>query len=140
VARVLVDTSAVYALLDRGDAFHKAAGVSLEGSQENALRAVPQNFIVAECHDLTLARLGASLARKWLLENGWAVERITPDDEATAREIIRRNTDKTCRSGPPSCSPRSLHPGRRLWRAVSGSRRRRHFGEEKSNTEYPLKY
>jgi predicted nucleic acid-binding protein len=53
------------------------------------------NFIVAECHALTLARLGAALARSWLLTNVWAVERVTLDDEVSAREIIRKYTDKT---------------------------------------------
>jgi len=53
------------------------------------------NFIVAECHALSLARLGARLARNWLLSNIWVVERVTADDEATARDIIRKYTDKT---------------------------------------------
>ena len=53
------------------------------------------NFIVAECHALSLARLGARLARNWLLSNIWVVERVTADDEAMARDIIRKYTDKT---------------------------------------------
>jgi predicted nucleic acid-binding protein len=53
------------------------------------------NFIVAECHALALARLGASLARNWLLANVWAVERVTDDDEAKAKEIIRKYVDKS---------------------------------------------
>jgi predicted nucleic acid-binding protein len=53
------------------------------------------NFLVAECHALCLARLGAAVARNWLLTNVWPVERVTPDDEAAAREIIRKYADKT---------------------------------------------
>ena len=53
------------------------------------------NFIVAESHALSLARLGARLARNWLLSNIWAVERVAADDEAIARDIIWKYTDKT---------------------------------------------
>jgi len=95
VARILVDASAVYALLDRGDACHQAARDSLEDLKRVRTEPFLTNFIVAECHALSLARLGASVARKWLLSNIWTVERITPDDEAEAREILRKYTDKT---------------------------------------------
>jgi predicted nucleic acid-binding protein len=95
VARVLVDTSAVYALLDRDDARHQAAKGSLENLTRVRSEPLLTNFLVAECHALCLARLGAGVARKWLLTNVWAIERVTPDDEAAAREIIRKYTDKT---------------------------------------------
>lgn len=95
MARVLVDTSAVYALLDQSDAYHSEAKASLESLKRARSEPVLTNFIVAECHALSLARLGARLARKWLLSNIWAVERVTTDDEATARDIIRKYADKT---------------------------------------------
>lgn len=95
MARVLVDTSAVYALLDRDDACHKAAKDSLGNLKRTRSEPLLTNFLVAECHALCLARLGAGLARRWLLTNAWTVERVTPDDEAAAREIIRKYTDKT---------------------------------------------
>jgi predicted nucleic acid-binding protein len=95
VARILVDTSAVYALLDRGDDWHNAARDSLERLKNTRSEPFLTNFIVAECHALTLARLGAGLARSWLLTNVWAVERVTLDDEVSAKEIIRKYTDKT---------------------------------------------
>ena len=95
MARVLVDTSAVYGLLDRGDACHQAAKDSLENLKRTRSEPLLTNFLVAECHALCLARLGAGVARRWLLTNVWTVERITPDDEAAAREIIRKYTDKT---------------------------------------------
>jgi len=95
LARVLVDTSAVYALLDHSDACHPAAKASLESLKRARSEPLLTNFIVAECHALSLARLGARLARNWLLSNIWAVERVTADDEAMARDIIRKYTDKT---------------------------------------------
>ena len=53
------------------------------------------NFIVAECHALSLSRLGADIARKWLLGNIWPVERVNVEDETKARVIIEQYTDKT---------------------------------------------
>lgn len=95
MARVLVDTSAVYALLDRDDAFYDVAKSGLELLRRSRAEPLLTNFIVAECHALVLARLGGDLARKWLAENVWRVERVTTDDEEKARSIIARYTDKT---------------------------------------------
>lgn len=94
MARVLVDTSAVYALLDRSDACNRAARDSLEKLKTTRSEPLLTNFILAECHALALSRLGTDLARKWLLTNVWAVERVTVDDEVKAKEIIGKYTDK----------------------------------------------
>src|SRR5437867_7728470 len=53
------------------------------------------NFLVAETHGLVLSRLSAGLARRWLFGNVWPIERVTADDEARARDILRRFDDKT---------------------------------------------
>jgi predicted nucleic acid-binding protein len=95
VARVLVDTRAVYALLDRNDNCHNAARDALEKLIKRRAEPLLTNFIVAECHALSLSRLGADIARKWLLGNVWPVERVTVDDEAKAKVIIEQYTDKT---------------------------------------------
>jgi len=95
MARVLIDTSAVFALLDRSDANHDEARAILGALRKR--RAVPllTNFIVAESHALLLARLNAEVARAWVLGNVWEVERVTEADEAAARQILARYTDKT---------------------------------------------
>ncbi|MBI4264234.1 MAG: PIN domain-containing protein [Acidobacteria bacterium] len=95
MARILVDTSAVFALLDRSDVNHAAARDTLQGLKRRRTDPLLTNFIVAESHALVLSRLGADLARRWLLGNAWPVERVTEDDEARARAIIARFTDKT---------------------------------------------
>jgi predicted nucleic acid-binding protein len=95
LARVLVDTSAVYALLDRSDSCHASAKKSLESFKRSRSEPLLTNFIVAECHALALARLGASVARAWLVSNAWAIERVTEEDEAKAKAIIRKYVDKT---------------------------------------------
>lgn len=95
MARILVDTSAVYALVDRSDRWHATARAALDDIKKARTEPVLTNFILAECHALLLARLGAPLARSWLTSNVWSVQRITVDDEARAIAIIARYTDKS---------------------------------------------
>lgn len=95
MARILVDTSAVYALLDRSDANHAAAQAILTAMRKRRLEPLLTNFIVAECHALLLARLSADVARRWLLGNAWDIERVTEADETSARQILGRYLDKT---------------------------------------------
>jgi predicted nucleic acid-binding protein len=95
VARVLVDTSAVFALLDRSDKWHEAAKTTLSRLNTRRVEPLLTNFIVAECHELALSRIGAEVARNWLLRNVWPVERVSTDDETKAVEIISQYTDKT---------------------------------------------
>ena len=95
MALVLVDTSAVFALLDRDDAFHEAAKAGLDLLRRSKSEPMLTNFIVAESHALILSRLGAELARRWLVGNAWRVERIAVGDEERARAIVARYVDKT---------------------------------------------
>jgi predicted nucleic acid-binding protein len=95
VARILVDTSAVFALVDRSDANHAAARVALAAMRKRRTEPLLTNFIVAESHALLLARMGATIARAWLLGNAWPIERVTEEDEARARAIVARYEDKS---------------------------------------------
>jgi uncharacterized protein len=95
MAQVLVDTSAVYALIDRDDTYHRRAAAILRSLPHRGLTPLLTNFIVAECHALLLSRLGGNPAREWLLRQIWLIEPVTPADEKTAREIIERYVDKT---------------------------------------------
>ena len=95
MARVFVDTSAIYALIDRGDGKHAAARAAFERLRK--LRAEPliTNFIVAESHALLLARLGPEVARKWLAGIVWPIERVNEEDEAAAVDTVCAMKDKT---------------------------------------------
>lgn len=95
MAQVLVDTSAVYALIDRDDTHHRNAVNILRSLPHRLLTPFMTNFIVAECHALLLSRLGADIARDWLLKQIWPVDPVIPMDEKRAREIILRYVDKT---------------------------------------------
>jgi predicted nucleic acid-binding protein len=90
-----VDTSAVYALIDRDDAHHRRAITILKTLPRRGLQPFLTNFLVAETHALLLSRLGAETARNWLLSQIWPIEPVIPEDEASARDIIRRYVDKT---------------------------------------------
>ena len=95
MARILVDTSAVFALLDRGDANHPAARRALARLKKQRLEPLLTNFLIAESHALLLARLDAAIARRWLLTNVWPIERVSEADEARARSIVARYTDQS---------------------------------------------
>lgn len=95
MARVLVDTSAVFALLDRSDANHAAARTTLEALKRRRAEPLLTNFIVAESHALALSRLGADIARRWVLGNVWPIERVAEGDESKALAILGKYVDKT---------------------------------------------
>jgi len=91
----VVDTSAIYALLDRSDANHSKAADILKKLRAAGDTVVVTNFVVAETHALILAKLGHALARAWLTGLCWPVERVTVEDEKRAREIICAYEDKS---------------------------------------------
>ena len=95
MARILVDTSAVYALLDRDDRRHEAATTTLRGLKRDRVVPLLTNFLLAECHALCLSRLGHEVARRWLLGNVWPVERVTVEDEGRATGIVGHYADKS---------------------------------------------
>lgn len=93
--KIMVDTSAIYALLDRSDSFHEEAKNGfLKISQDN-VRIIVTNFIIAECHAIISGRLGYELARNWLKNLCWPWERVSEVDEKKAKEIILTYTDKS---------------------------------------------
>jgi predicted nucleic acid-binding protein len=89
---VLWDSSAILALLDADDADHARA---VEIARRIAAERRP-SFITnyVEAHALVLRKLGRTLAREWLLAGGMPVVRVAPEEEARARSIIARYTDK----------------------------------------------
>ena len=103
MAQILVDTSGVYALLDKDDEHHRRAAALLQSLPKRGLKPLLTNFVVAEIHALLLSRLGHATARRWLLGQIWPVERVTADDESRAREIIGHYRDKAFSYTDASC-------------------------------------
>jgi predicted nucleic acid-binding protein len=91
---IMVDTSAIYALLDRSDKNHPRAVQILQNIQRKNKDILLTNFILAECHALLLSKLGAEIAREWLKNNIWPVISVTETDEEMAKVIILGYTDK----------------------------------------------
>lgn len=95
MAAAIVDTSAIYALLDRSDANHAQAIAILGRLRDNSDTVVITNLIMAETHALLLSKLGYIAARSWLRGQVWPVERVLPEDEERAVDIICSFEDKT---------------------------------------------
>ncbi len=91
----MVDTSAVYALLDQSDKRYGEAKHLLDRLRGSSTPILLTNFLVAECHALIAGRLGPGLGRAWLRGLVWPVERVTEGDEHRAREIILTYEDKS---------------------------------------------
>lgn len=95
--RVLVDTSAYYALVDAADSNHGAARSIINDLAQKRYRLFTTNFILAETHALLLSRLGRTIAQRALIEierGSTTVVRLRATDERRAREIIVRYQDK----------------------------------------------
>lgn len=60
---VFVDTSALYALLDRSDAYHKPAARTWTGFLKSDERLITSNYILVESFTLTQSRLGIAAVR-----------------------------------------------------------------------------
>ena len=89
---VLWDSSAILALLDADDADHERAVAGQIASERRP--GFITNYIEVEAHALLLRKLGRMLAREWLLTGGLPVVRALPEEEARAREMIARHSDK----------------------------------------------
>ncbi len=70
---VLVDTSGLYEYLNRGARNHLAAKAAMKMIQEAGFEPMLTNFLVAEIYALILVRVGAPVARSWLMANRWRV-------------------------------------------------------------------
>lgn len=91
----MVDTSAIYALLDKSDNLHRRSFALFRELSTKPITVVITNFIVAECHALLAGRLSPEIARNWLKGLCWPVERVMEEDEQRAKEIILTYIDKS---------------------------------------------
>lgn len=95
--RVLMDSSAYYALTTDRDPNHAAAYSILTRFARESPRLFTTNLIVAETHALLLARLGHATAVRFLTEldrSSTVLIRVSAKDEQRARAIIYQYDDE----------------------------------------------
>lgn len=83
-----VDSSAIVALVDRGDATHSAAVDAYHSLVADGYRLFTTNHVIGETFDLLYSTLGEALARQWLENVGLAVYVTDAIDEDRARERV----------------------------------------------------
>jgi uncharacterized protein len=95
--RVFVDTSALIALASSSDSLHLRAR-SVERSLRSAhAELFCTNYIVAEAHGLAVGRVGRNRALvllRALDSASFTVVEATEEDEAAARQVIEKYSDK----------------------------------------------
>ncbi len=91
---VLLDSSAILALLDATDANHEQAiaVAAVLGTEKRPVFIT--HAVEFEAHALLLRKLGRGIAREWLLRSGLSVVRGTREEEQDAREMVATHEDK----------------------------------------------
>lgn len=95
--RVLMDTSAYFALTDQRDSSHAIAASIRDRLIAERWRLFTTNFILAETHALLRARLGRLVALRALdaiVLSTTTIVRVSADDERHARAILHQYDDK----------------------------------------------
>jgi len=91
------DSSAFYALSDRDDQNHAPAQAIAHALEREHWTLSTSNYVVAEQHALHLNRLSRDIAYQALTRiyaSGIRIERVTPQDEEKAFEILTQYSDK----------------------------------------------
>ena len=97
VSRLLIDTSAYYALADPTDTHHEVASTIIRRLAAASVRLFTTNFLLAETHALILVRRGRAPALRALQEierSSTTIVRVSVDDERRARAIVEQYEDK----------------------------------------------
>jgi predicted nucleic acid-binding protein len=91
---VLLDSSAILALVDASDRHHHAAVQAARQLAKAGLAVFITPAIELEAHALLLRKVGRVVAREWLLRSGLDVLRPTVAEEESARSLIASHEDK----------------------------------------------
>src|SRR5262249_26457613 len=91
MASVLIDTSALFALLNADDEHHQKAIAINETLIHRQVTLVLPNFLLAESHTIINKRLGPKRARQFLNAalQEFEIERVTIEDEWAAQAILQ---------------------------------------------------
>ena len=88
--RVFVDTSALYAVLDRDDANHTFAAAEWRRLVDGETTLVVSNYVIVETTALVQHRLGMQAVRALVdsMESVLVVEWVTRDDHSSAQSAV----------------------------------------------------
>lgn len=92
--QVLIDTSAIVAILNRADENHSRALTLMQKARAQRIKLFMTNFLVGETYATLLSRIGLYAAREWLMNNDIPVIRAMAKDEQEAKGIIIKYRDK----------------------------------------------
>jgi len=90
---VVIDTSALYALIDRGERQHAAVVAALSSERESIV--LPQTVLTESCY-LIASRLGPVVEREFLqglLDSDWRAETLTTTDLERTVELLATYAD-----------------------------------------------
>lgn len=91
---VIIDTSGIVAAMNVRDTHHSEAKKSfLRAAQERRILVIT-NYVRAETHALLISRAGKETALRFLEDNSWVIEWVTPEDERKAIELLTEYHDK----------------------------------------------
>ncbi|HLU37301.1 MAG TPA: PIN domain-containing protein [Thermomicrobiales bacterium] len=85
---VLIDSSAIVALVDRNDRTHGAAVDAYRSLVDGGFRLFTTNFIIAETISLLTEGPGPDIARQWLRDHRLTVYHADEEDEQRARALV----------------------------------------------------
>jgi predicted nucleic acid-binding protein len=91
---VLLDSSAILALVDASDAKHLPAVRTATQLGKAGNPVFITSAIEFEAHALLLRKVGRATAREWLFRSGLDVVRPTRDEEDQARKLVATHEDK----------------------------------------------
>jgi predicted nucleic acid-binding protein len=83
-----VDSSAIIALVDAGDASHGAAAAAYTDLLGQGYKLFTTNHVVAETVDMLTIGLGPDVARRWLRDHRLPVYHADEQDEHRARTLV----------------------------------------------------
>lgn len=83
-----VDSSAIVALVNAGDASHRAAVAAYTDLLDQGYKLFTTNHVVAETVELLSIGLGPDVARRWLRDHRLPVYHADEQDEHRARALV----------------------------------------------------
>ena len=88
MTEIFADTSALYALLDRGDRVHQAATSAFDRIDRDSAQLVSSSYVVLETVSLAQARLGIAAVRTWREAFEPLLDVVWIDAELHARALV----------------------------------------------------